>query len=439
MRAPQGVTVGRPSPGIVAERAASAGPLRTLIGVSIPSTPSTSAGDPVRVIAAVAAAPACAAAVVVITGPPAWVAGLVSAVGIVAAVLVTIRLVVQPLMTSAITATLQRTQMEQQLIEERADRDFRERLEQALAVTEAEPATLRTGLRAVAELIPEADISLLLSVPDEPRVGWQVRLVRGALEPAVPLEGTPHCVALAKSATTMTTSSSTLDACAHLQDPLLEVSATCIPLRLGDRTLGTVCVTSAPGELIDPALLERVEWAVDRTGVRVAEQRLQRGPSIAGRPDPVTGLPGPSALRHQLRDLVRTLSPFCVAIIAVDAYDQMRYDHSEEVAEDALRLVADVLCTTLRPDDLVCRIDGPRFAVVLAECTARQATAAMERVRESLALVLTMEADPPFTCSAGIVESHRATSLEEIVDLAASACVEAHTAGGNRVSLAGEA
>ncbi|CAN5464984.1 hypothetical protein BH10ACT3_BH10ACT3_22140 [soil metagenome] len=415
------------------------GSLRTLIGVSTPTPPSTSAGDPARVVAAVAAAPAGAAALILIAEPPVWAAILVMALGVAAAVVLTIRLVVRPLTASAITASLQRSQMELQLLDERADRDFRERLDQALSMTEAEPATLRTGLRAVAELIPEADISLLLSVPDEPRVGWQVRLVRGALEPAMPLEGTPHCLALAKSTTTMTMSSSALDACAHLQDPMLEVSATCIPLRLGDRTLGTVCVTSAPGELIEPAVLERIEWAIDRTGVRVAEQRLQRGPSIAGRPDPVTGLPGPSALRHQLRDLVRTLSPFCVAIVAVDAYDEMRYDHSDEVAEDALRLVADVLCTTLRPDDLVCRIDGPRFAVVLAECTARQATAAMERVRESLALVLTMEADPPFTCSAGIVESHRATSLEEIVELASGACIEAHSAGGNRVSLAGEA
>ena len=394
---------------------------------------------PVRLAAVVALPPLLALATIASFDLHAVMALIVVLCAVVVAVALTQRLVVRPMADEVVRARLERQAMERELVDERHDREFRDRLERALRLTAAEPATLRTGLRAVAEIVPEADVSLLLNVPDEPRVGWEVRLVDGALEPAAPLEGTPTCVALSEARTAVTTSSSTLDACAHLQDPFVDVSAVCIPLRLGDRALGTVCIRSAPGETPGARELERVEWVVERTGVRVAEQRLQRGPSMAGRPDPVTGLPGPAALRHQLRDLVRTLSPFCVTVVSVDAYDQMQYDYGDTAAEDALRLTADVLCTTLRPDDLVCRIDGPRFAIVLSECSAGQATAAMERVRESLALLLAAEGDPPFTCSAGIVESHRATSLEQILELASSACTSAHTAGGNRVTLAGDA
>jgi diguanylate cyclase (GGDEF)-like protein len=400
---------------------------------------STVAAAPARVIATVAAPPLLAAALIVLVDLPVVVDLAVMAVGVVIAVVLTRALVVRPLLDAVVRTNLDRAELEVVLHEERADRDFRDRLERALQLTPAEPATLRTGLRALAEVLPEADVSLLLNVPGEPRVGWEVRLVDGSLEPAVPLADTPGCAALASSTTVVTASSNALDACAHLHDPAVELSGVCIPLRLGDSTLGTVCITNAPGEVPDRRVLELAEWAVERTGVRVSEQRLQRGPSRAGRPDPVTSLPGPAALRHQLRDLVRTLAPFCVAVISVDGYEQLRYEYGDAESDDALRVTADVLCTTLRPDDLVCRLDGPRFAVVLAECTAGQATAALERVRESLALLLAAEGDPPFTCSAGIVESHRATSLEQILELAGEACASAHDAGGNRVSLAREA
>lgn len=388
-------------------------------------------------VTSVVAAPVLAGAVVVLADPGPLVSAAVLLVGVLVAAALVWRSVAVPLRNSVVSATLDRDEMERALLAERADRDFRERFERAVELAGTEPVTLRTGLRAVAEAMPDGDVSLLLNVPDEPRVGWVVRLVDGKLEPAVPVETTPGCVALSTAATAITTSSEALDACPHLHDPHFEVSAICVPLRLGDRLLGTVCITGAPGDVPDPAALARVEWVVDRAGVRVAEQRLQRGPSTAGRPDPVTNLPGPAALRHQLRDLVRTLSPFCVAIIAVDGFDQIGLDHGADTADDALRIVADVLCTTLRPGDLVCRIEGPRFAVVLDQCTATQATAAMERVREALALLLASEGDPPFTCSAGLVESHRATSLDEIVELADGACGKARSAGGNRVALAG--
>jgi diguanylate cyclase (GGDEF)-like protein len=156
---------------------------------------------------------------------------------------------------------------------------------------------------------------------------------------------------------------------------------------------------------------------------------------VPGPLDPVTGLPTEPALRGRLRDLVRSLTPFSVAVVRLDGEEAYRTEHGAGV-DDALRLLAGMLTTTLRPDDVVCRLDGARFAAVLERCTADQASAAMERVRESLVLALTLDDVAHFTCSAGIVESHRATSLDETVALADAACDVALLRGGNRVSLA---
>lgn len=356
-------------------------------------------------------------------------------VGAAASALIVIFAVVRPLTDQTVNAVLERTDAQRALNDERETQRFRDRLDRALRSSQSEPATIGICLRAVHEILPESEVSLLLNLPGEATIGWRVDLVDGKLNPAVPVPSTPSCVGLGTLSTAVSHSSTNLDACDHLGVSENDVSSVCIPLMLGERTLGAVSATSAPGEVPALVVIERAEWVIERAAVRVAEQRLQRGPSVAGHPDAVTGLPGPSALRHQLRDLVRTLSPFCVSIVSIDAFDQIRYNSGEEAADLTLGIAADALCSTLRPDDLVCRIDGPRFAVVFADCTARQAVAAMERFRESLALQLSVEEDlVPFTCSAGLVESHRASSLDSLIEMSAKACDEAESAGGNRVT-----
>ncbi|MGB3410782.1 MAG: GGDEF domain-containing protein [Microthrixaceae bacterium] len=380
------------------------------------------------------ALPIVVALVAVLLGLPGAVTIALVAAGSIVAGAITMFWIVRPLTEMTVSAVIDRSDVEQALTDERSAQHFRDRLDRALRSSQSEPATIGICLRAVKEILPESDISLLLNLPNEPIIGWRVSLVEGRLKPAVPVSNGPTCVGLGTLSTAVSSSSTTLDACGHLSNEGHDVSSVCIPLSLGERTLGAVSATSAPGEVPPLDVIERVEWVIERSAVRVAEQRLQRGPSVAGRPDPVTGLPGPSALRHQLRDLVRTLSPFCVAIISIDSFDEIRYRSGEDAADQTLGLVADALCSTVRPDDLVCRIDGPRFAVVFADCTARQAIAAMERFRESLALMLAAESQTPFTCSAGLVESHRATSIESLIELSVEACAEAEAAGGNRVN-----
>ena len=407
--------------------------LRTPPGIG--DAPSLTAADPGRVAATVVVPPLLAEALIAVGNLTGGGALAVRLTGIAAAAAAVLSMVVRPLLGAVAQARITAADVEELLLDERANRDFRERFDRAVAGAEAEPVALRTGMRAVTELLADHDVTLLLTAPDQPRVAWSVRLANGALLPAEPVAGLPGCVALSSGTTTSTASSQALGACPHLGDQGAEVSAVCIPLRLGDRTLGTVCITGAPGEGPTGDRLRTVEWVVERTGARVAEQRRQRGPSTPGPQDPVTGLPTDVALRSHLRELVRALTPFCMAVVRIDGDEEYRAAHAVD-HDDALRLLADTLVTTLRPDDVVCRLDGSRFGAVLQACNAQQATAAMERVREALVLTLTFEGVEHFTCSAGIVESQRATSLEQTVNLADAACVAANLQGGNRVAVA---
>ncbi len=253
---------------------------------AITASPAPIAADPARVVAAVAGPPALAVVLVIAFGLGPVAAALLVAAAVAVSIVVTLRHVVAPLRSAVLTDRAKVAQLEVRVAEHQAERDFRDRLERALERCEAEPATLRTGLRAVAELVPDAEVALLLNVPDEPRIGWSVRLSGGSLDAAVPVPSTPTCSALTAGASVVTTSSSALDACAHLHDPAMDVSATCVPLRLGDRLLGSVCIVDAPGDALDPELLGRLEWVVapHRCTRRRTAPCQRPGPSCPTRP-----------------------------------------------------------------------------------------------------------------------------------------------------------
>ncbi len=386
-------------------------------------------------VAATAAPMLLSITLAVLVDPSEWVIAVLLVVGVLASVLATRALVVAPLLRSVERARQRGDDLEMTLVHERAVNDLLGRLEQALRSTDGETETLRLGIRAISELVPEREVSLLLSVPGEPRVGWRVGLVDGTLDRAEAIEHTPRCESLVRGMAVSTASSSSIDACAHLQGPGHEVAATCVPMPTDHHPLGVVCVQGAPGELPDGATVRRIEWVVHQVGATVARQRAAAVESGSHRRDPLTGLPGPAAMRSRLRELVRSLSPFSVAVLDIDGHDGLATDDD---ADEALCSLAEVLSDTLRPDDLVCRLDGARFAAVLPQCSAEHATAALERVRERLVLALATDPDAvPITFSAGVVEAQRATSLDQILQLAESACMASTTAGGNRVTNAG--
>lgn len=311
--------------------------------------------------------------------------------------------------------------------------EFRERFHDALRESTSESSTIELTLRAVTELIPDGQVSFLLSQPDNVRLGWAITLHEGHLDPAVPIGNSPRCRALERRSTIRARSNHAVGACEHLAGQSIEVSSLCMPLALGDRTLGIVNIIGAPGEPPADELVSGLEWIVEHAAVRMAEQRLDRGPSKIGAVDPVTGLAGREAFRTQLKDLIRALQQFSVAIISIDRYEELINENGSDAGDTMLLATSDALMATLRPDDFVCRYDDSTFAVVLPGCDSARAAGVIERVRESLTLLLVVEGENTFTCSAGVAESSQATSLNQLIEMAESTCARATAAGGNRV------
>ncbi len=384
-----------------------------------------------------AAPPVLAALVAAGIDAPAWATVTAVVLGALAAAALTLHFVVRPLGHLVATARLDAADLGAATEHLRGLLEVRDRFEAAAVAVDAEPTLLRLAVRAVHEIVQDHDVALLLSLPEEHRVAWRVRSLDGELLPAEPAPSRPGCTALATERTAIADSIHRLGACEHLQGPDADdVSAVCIPLRLGDRSLGSVCVTGPPGEVPSADDVAALEHLVTTTGRRLGELRHRHGPSTPGPTDPVTGLPGEAALRSRAGELVRSQIPYCVAILRIDGAADFREENGADAWNDALRLLGDTTGTTLRPDDVVCRLDQDRIAAVLAKCSTAQAAAALERVRESLVLALTVAGVPYFTCSAGLVDGARGTSTDDTVRMADAAGETALLQGGNRVVVA---
>lgn len=149
--------------------------------------------------------------------------------------------------------------------------------------------------------------------------------------------------------------------------------------------------------------------------------------------DPLTGLYNRRYLQESLAReaaiALRSGMPLLVAMLDVDGFKEVN-DHGGHEAGDALLCeIAQLLSSQVRASDLVCRMGGDEFLVVLRSADPPAAIALCERWRASFPAAVTV--------SIGLAV-YRAgeETIEETVRRADAALYEAKRMGRNRVVLA---
>lgn len=156
--------------------------------------------------------------------------------------------------------------------------------------------------------------------------------------------------------------------------------------------------------------------------------------------DPLTGLITEEGLDRLVASLVATSVPYSVAFCDFDHLSEYNERYGSAVGNHALRFLAEVMDTTLRPSDVIARSAENEFVAVLAGVSAIETGAACERVREALAVRLYDGTNiPHFRISCGVADTTGDAGFNEIAHAARFALMQAKAAGGNRVAVAGEA
>jgi diguanylate cyclase (GGDEF)-like protein len=167
-----------------------------------------------------------------------------------------------------------------------------------------------------------------------------------------------------------------------------------VPLLSGDRLLGLVVTGSVTRPLTwSPAVREAVRQVtlegalvVENAGLRAVEQQRLEQLATEAHHDSLTGLPNRRRFIEQLEATVYADGPGACAVLMIDLdrFKEINDSFGHTVGDDLLCLVGPRLQQALAPGDLLARMGGDEFAVLLPGAGADRAEEVAERLGTAL-------------------------------------------------------
>jgi diguanylate cyclase (GGDEF)-like protein len=152
--------------------------------------------------------------------------------------------------------------------------------------------------------------------------------------------------------------------------------------------------------------------------------------------DPLTNLPNRRAWDSRLEAIcARAVSaPFWLAIVDLDRFKPVNDRCGLAVGDAVLKRVAQALAESLRRDDLVARIGGDEFGILLSGIDESAACSVLERLRKAIANLPSTDQAGPLTISIGYTSSTDTTvGGSQLLAAAERGLRRAKQAGGNSV------
>lgn len=126
-------------------------------------------------------------------------------------------------------------------------------------------------------------------------------------------------------------------------------------------------------------------------------------------------------------------------VLDVDRFNKINISHGYYVGDQLLRLIADKIQGCVRTNDIVGRIGGEKFGVILIQSSKKSAMMIANRILDAMQRLCTemrLELDQPLSLSGGISGFPMdADTSEGLVQKAQTAIVSAKIMGGNAVKL----
>jgi len=157
--------------------------------------------------------------------------------------------------------------------------------------------------------------------------------------------------------------------------------------------------------------------------------------------DSLTGLLNHGTTRKHLAvevsRAVRQNLPFCFAMIDLDHFKKINDNYGHPVGDHVLKNLAELLKQRLRKSDIIGRVGGEEFAVILPHTSGADAALVLDKLRESFSGVRHRAENVEFTAtfSCGIAEYRRGASADAVNALADQALYQAKQRGRNQIVM----
>ncbi len=203
------------------------------------------------------------------------------------------------------------------------------------------------------------------------------------------------------------------------------------PLRTNGPPTGALTIVWA-GELDDvdrPGLL--IRSLADHAATALERAGLLRRLKEAAHTDPLTGLPNrrvwEEGFARELARARRETRPLTLALIDIDHFKAYNDCYGHPEGDRLLQLAARAWSAQLRATDLLARIGGEEFAVLLPGCPTDSARLVADRLRVAM--------PDGETCSLGTVTWDGLATAEELYATVDAALYAAKRNGRNRVQI----
>jgi diguanylate cyclase (GGDEF)-like protein/putative nucleotidyltransferase with HDIG domain len=209
------------------------------------------------------------------------------------------------------------------------------------------------------------------------------------------------------------------------------------PIHVRGRLWGAAVVTALTvGALPDDTEAHLAEFA-ELIGMAIANTEEVARLEADATTDPLTGLANHRAFQERLQAEVgragRHGRPVAVALVDVDRFKDVNDAGGHAAGDQVLRAVAAHLREHLRAEDLLARVGGDEFAVLLPEAGAAEAAAALERARRAIERA-PFAGGARLTISVGVCDGTHAADAAQLSRFADGALYWSKEHGRNRVS-----
>ena len=179
---------------------------------------------------------------------------------------------------------------------------------------------------------------------------------------------------------------------------------------------------------------QRLEAACRQIAALQSQLQMQTGR------DPLTGMleltPFMNSLELELGRAGRYGRPVTVVRIDIDNFEAVNIQYGRPAGDRVLAAAAKMVAGQTRAQDVVCRVAGDQFALLLPETDAAGGAVCAERILGVLER-LSAEGVEGLRASAGVAPFERGQNAERLLASAGGALRQAQEDGGGRVALSG--
>jgi diguanylate cyclase (GGDEF)-like protein len=208
--------------------------------------------------------------------------------------------------------------------------------------------------------------------------------------------------------------------------------------------LGTFAIYHSEPTKLQQSDVERISFAANLAAIAIENSKTRAELEHRAYSDYLTGLPN---RRYFIEEAESELSRFhryggeiSLIMFDIDRFKQVNDDYGHSIGDRVLQKIADICRASLREIDIIGRIGGEEFAILLPQTGSEEAKKTAERLRVAISqaeIVLSETVKSKVTASFGVVALRDGNfSIDELLNQVDKALYEAKESGRNRVCIA---